>query len=75
MRAEMEKVLQEQKLEKIRREYEVSKMEDQRKYKHDRWLEEQQKALLEVKLNLAANPLPEEPLYQEPYYDPSQFYP
>jgi hypothetical protein len=40
-------------LEKIRREFERQKMEEARKYKHDRWLEEQQKALIEVKINLA----------------------
>jgi len=43
MRAEMEKLLQEQKLEKIRRDFEVQKMEDQRKFRHEQWLEEQQK--------------------------------
>jgi hypothetical protein len=30
-------------LEKIRRDFEMEKLEDQRKFKHDRWLENQQK--------------------------------
>ena len=54
MRAEMEKVLQEQKLEKIRREFERAKIEDRRKMEHDRWVEEQQKAIIEAKLQMAA---------------------
>ena len=41
MRAEIEKVLQEQRLEKIRRDYEKQKYEDERRYNHERWLEEQ----------------------------------
>lgn len=35
MRAEMEKILQEQKFEKIKREFERSKMDDERKYTHE----------------------------------------
>ena len=40
MRSEMEKVLQEQRLEKIRRDFEKQKYEEERKYKHESWLEE-----------------------------------
>ena len=40
MRAEMEKILQEQKFEKIKREFERQKIEDERKYGHEQWLEE-----------------------------------
>lgn len=40
MRSEVEKVLQEQRLEKIRRDFEKSKYEDERRYNHERWLEE-----------------------------------
>ena len=41
MRSEMEKVLQEQKLEKLRRDFEKEKIEDMRKFEHERWVEEQ----------------------------------
>jgi hypothetical protein len=35
MRAEMEKILQEQKFEKIRREFERQKIEDEKRYSHE----------------------------------------
>jgi hypothetical protein len=41
MRAEMEKVLQEQKLEKLRRDFEKQKHEDMRKFEHDKWVQQQ----------------------------------
>ena len=41
MRSEVEKVLQEQRLERIRRDYEKQKYEDERRYNHERWLEDQ----------------------------------
>ncbi|CAI2384337.1 unnamed protein product [Moneuplotes crassus] len=50
MRAEVEKVLQEQRLEKIRRDYEKQKYEDERKYNHERWMEEQKREILAAKL-------------------------
>jgi len=40
MRAEMEKMLQEQRLEKIRRDFEKQKVEEERKFKHEMWVEE-----------------------------------
>jgi len=40
MRAEIEKVMQEQKLEKIRRDFEKQKYNDERQFKHDSWLED-----------------------------------
>lgn len=40
MRAEIEKVLQEQRLEKIRRDFEKQKYEDERRFKHEKWLED-----------------------------------
>jgi hypothetical protein len=40
MRSEMEKVLQEQKLEKLRRDFEKQKIEEERQFKHERWLEQ-----------------------------------
>lgn len=65
MRAEMEKILQEQKFEKIKREFERQKIEDERKYGHEQWLEEQQKLLLEAKLQMAAQAVPEEAMYDQ----------
>ena len=53
MRAEIEKVLQEQKLEKIRRDFEKQKYEDERRYKHEKWLEDQKRQILEAKLKNA----------------------
>ena len=50
MRAEVEKVLQEQRLEKIRRDFEKQKYEDERRFKHEQWLEEQKRQILEAKL-------------------------
>lgn len=41
MRSEVEKVLQEQRLERIRRDFEKQKYEDDRRYNHEKWLEEQ----------------------------------
>lgn len=54
MRSEMEKVLQEQRLEKIRREFEKQKIEEERRYKHEAWLEEQKKRILEAKIRSVA---------------------
>lgn len=54
MRAEMEKVLQEQKLEKLRREFELKKHDDLLTFEHDKWVDQQQKAIIEAKLTLAA---------------------
>ena len=65
MRAEMEKILQEQKFEKIRREFERQKIEDERRYTHEQWLEEQQKLLLEAKLQMAAQAIPEDDIYEQ----------
>jgi hypothetical protein len=56
MRAEIEKVLQEQRLEKIRRDFEKSKYEDERRYNHEKWLEDQKREILAAKLrNQATN--------------------
>lgn len=38
--AEIQKVLEEQRLEKIRWDFERDKFEDERKMKHDKWLED-----------------------------------
>lgn len=50
MRNEVEKVLQEQRLEKIRRDFERWKFEDERRFKHDKWLEDQKWEILAAKL-------------------------
>jgi hypothetical protein len=50
IRGEVEKVLQEQRLEKIRRDFEKQKYEDERRYNHDRWLEDQKREILGAKL-------------------------
>lgn len=55
MRSEMEKVLQEQRLEKIRRDFEKQKYEEERRYKHETWLEEQKRKILEAKIKGASN--------------------
>ena len=54
MRAEMEKMLQEQRLEKIRREFEREKIEEERRYKHEQWVEEQKRRILEAKIKNAS---------------------
>ncbi len=53
MRTEVEKVLQEQRLEKIRRDFEKQKYEDERRFKYEKWLEDQKRAILEAKLRNA----------------------
>lgn len=53
MRAEIEKVLQEQRLEKIRRDFEKQKYEDERRFKHEKWMEDQKRQILEAKLKNA----------------------
>lgn len=58
MRAEVDKVLQEQRLEKIRRDFEKQKYEDERRFKYEKWLEDQKRAILEAKLRNAANQAP-----------------
>jgi hypothetical protein len=50
IRGEVEKVFQEQRLEKIRRDFEKQKYEDERRYNHDRWLEDQKREILGAKL-------------------------
>ena len=40
MRNETNKVLQEQRLEKIRRDFEKQKYEDEKRFKNEKWLEE-----------------------------------
>lgn len=77
MRSEIEKVLQEQRLEKIRRDYEKQKYEDERRYNHERWVEEQKREILAAKLRNQAqgrSEPPEMPQYDYPqetqnYYD------
>ncbi len=54
MRAEMEKMLQEQRLEKIRRDFEKQKMEEERRFKHEYWVEEQKRRILEAKIKNAS---------------------
>jgi|LauGreDrversion4_2_1035121.scaffolds.fasta_scaffold48443_1 hypothetical protein len=53
MRAEMEKVLQEQRLEKLKRDFEKRKYEEERKFQHETWLEEQKRKILEAKIRSA----------------------
>jgi hypothetical protein len=53
MRAEMEKMLQEQRIEKIRRDFEKQKIEEERRYKHEMWIEEQKRRILEAKVKSA----------------------
>lgn len=55
MRAEMEKMLQEQRIEKIRRDFEKQKIEEERKYKHETWIEDQKRRILEAKVRNAQN--------------------
>jgi hypothetical protein len=46
MRAEVEKVLQEQRLEKIKRDFERQKIDEERSLKHQIWLEQQKMNIL-----------------------------
>ena len=50
VRAEIEKVLQEQRLDKIRRDFEKQKYEDERRYNHEKWMEDQKREILAAKL-------------------------
>ena len=81
MRAEIEKVLQEQRLEKIRRDYEKQKYEDDRRYNHERWLEEQKREILAAKLRNQAEggnqyqPPPPQDYQDMPNYDNPDDYP
>lgn len=56
MRSEVEKVLQEQRLEKLRRDFEKVKYEDDRRYNHERWLEDQKREILAAKLKKQNGP-------------------
>jgi len=58
MRSEVEKVLQEQKLEKIRRDFEKQKYNDERAFKNDQWLEDQKRKIMEAKLTNKRAPPP-----------------
>lgn len=49
-RAEIIKVLEEQRLEKIRRDFEKAKYEDERRFNHEKWLEDQKREILAAKL-------------------------
>ena len=62
MRSEIEKVLQEQRLEKIRRDFEKEKYEDERRYNHEKWLEEQKREILAAKLKYQQN-MPPQTMY------------
>ena len=67
MRSEVEKVLQEQRLEKIRRDYEKQKYEDERRYNHEKWMEEQKREILGAKLRSNAEGNTErQPQYDQP---------
>ena len=72
MRSEIEKVLQEQRLERIRRDFEKEKYEDERRYNHEKWLEEQKREILAAKLKHQQN-MPPQTMYaptmpqQSPY--------
>lgn len=67
MRSEIEKVLQEQRLEKIRRDFEKQKYEDERRYNHERWLEEQKREILAAKLRNQAEGRTQN--YDQPTYN------
>ena len=69
MRSEIEKVLQEQRLEKIRRDYEKQKYEDERRYNHERWLEEQKREILAAKLRNQAQGATQPGYNDMPQYD------
>ena len=50
MRAEVEKVLQEQRLEKIKRDFERQKVDEERGQRHSEWLEQQKRMILEGRI-------------------------
>ena len=50
MRVEVEKVLQEQRLEKIQRDFEKQKIEEEREFQHQEWLENQKMLILESRM-------------------------
>jgi len=50
MRAEVEKVLQEQRLEKIKRDFERQKVDEERGSRHADWLEQQKRVILEGRI-------------------------
>lgn len=46
MRTEVEKILQEQRLEKIKRDYERQKLDEERALRHQMWVEQQKMNIL-----------------------------
>ena len=51
MRAEAEKVMQEQRIEKLKRDFDREKQDDDRSLQHQLWLENQKRAVLEGRVN------------------------
>lgn len=60
MRAECEKMLQEQRLEKLKREYERQKMDEDMNLKQQLWLEQQKMNILLGKMNEVPQTKPKE---------------
>ena len=50
MRAESEKMLQQQRLDKIQRDYMRQKRDEDRALEHQQWLEQQKRQVLEAKM-------------------------
>jgi len=65
MRAEAEKIVQEQRLLKLRRDFEKNRREEDRKYENEKWVDEQRKGVIATRLRKEIAPV-----HQENRYDP-----
>ena len=63
MRAEAEKILQEHRLLKLRREYEKVRREEDRKFENEKWVDEQRKNVIAGRIRKELVPSPKDKLY------------
>lgn len=57
MRAEAEKIVQEQRLLKLRREFEKQRREEDRKYENEKWVDDQRKGVIATRLRKEVAPI------------------
>mmetsp|Transcript_29187 Transcript_29187/g.26582 ORF Transcript_29187/g.26582 Transcript_29187/m.26582 type:complete len:144 (+) Transcript_29187:748-1179(+) len=67
MRSEINKIIQEQRLQKIRRDFEKQRREEDRKYENERWVDEQRKNIIAARIRKDL-----QPTKTEHRYDPTE---
>jgi hypothetical protein len=67
-RAEIEKIVQEQRLQRLRREFEKQRRDEDRKFENERWIDEQRKNIIAQRIRKDLNP----GKTLERKYDPSE---